>query len=197
MDKQSNRIPVKGQLCTAAFLVVLLIGAWLGSLFILFFPDAFDAQVGSVFFSGAFINMEQGWLSAFSAFLFDSLFYLLLVFLFGMTFLGVAVVPLTVLFKGFTLGASLTALLVLEGTGSFFRSWITYLPATSLCTVVFVIFSGRAYGVSRKACRFLFNGESAAISLKSFGAHFLAALALLLMVSVLNSALGFLAAILF
>ena len=192
-----NKQSVWTRLRAAVFLPVFLIGSWLGNLFILFFPDAFSAQPGSVFFAGAFVDFEQGWLAAFSAFLFDFLFYLLLVFLFGMTFMGVVIVPLTVLLKGFTLGASLSALLSMAGNGAFFRSWITYLPATALCTVVFVVFSGRAYGVSLKACRSLFARESALISLKSYGLHFLSALVLLLAASALSSALGFLAVILF
>lgn len=196
MERQ-NRSAERKQFGAAAFMALLLLGSWLGNLFILFFPNAISVQSGSVFFTGVFADFKQGWLSAFSAFLFDSLFYLLIVFLFGMTFMGVAVVPCTVLFKGFTLGASLSALLSLEGMGTFFRSWITYLPAASFCTIVLLIFSGRAYGVSLKACRFLLNRESVPVSLKGYWMHFFCALVLLLVASVLNGVIGFLAVILF
>lgn len=180
------------------FPLVLLAGSWLGNFFVLKYPGEFTAiQPVSIFTSGIFADPEAGALTAFSAFLFDSLFYFLIVFLFGMTFMGVAVVPLTVFSKGFTLGTSLSALLSLKGTAVYFQSWITYLPTASFCTLVLLVFAGRAYGVSLKACRSLLNREAAPLSLKGYFAQFLCALLLLTAASALNTVLGLFAAILF
>ena len=108
----------------------------------------------------------MGWHRIFSAFLFDFLFYLLLVFFFGMTFLGVAVIPAAVFGRGFTLGASLSALLTAEGTGVYFQSWLTYLPAAAFCTLVFWFFPGVFFGGALKSAAQLLHKEPAPVSFK-------------------------------
>ena len=130
------------------FAALLLIGVWVGCLFVLFSPQPVSFAGSSVFFNGMLADTAVGWHRILSAFLFDFLFYLLFVFFFGMTFLGVAVIPAAVFGRGFTLGASLSALLTAEGTGVYFQSWLTYLPAAAFCTLVFLVFSGRVFGGS-------------------------------------------------
>ena len=146
------------------FAALLLIGVWVGCLFVLFSPQPVSFAGSSVFFNGMLADTAVGWHRIFSAFLF--------VFFFGMTFLGVAVIPAAVFGRGFTLGASLSALLTAEGTGVYFQSWLTYLPAAAFCTLVFLVFSGRVFGGALKSAAQLLHKEPAPVSLKSCGMHF-------------------------
>ena len=95
-----------------------------------------------------------------SAFLFDSLFYALPIFLFGMTFLGVLVIPAAIILKGFTLGTSLTALIRLEGIGSYFRRCFDYLPMTMLCITVLLLLAAEALCTARRSCRVFSETEN-------------------------------------
>lgn len=179
------------------FAALLLIGVWIGCLFVLFSPQPVSFAGSSVFFNGMLADTAVGWHRIFSAFLFDFLFYLLLVFFFGMTFLGVAVIPAAVFGRGFTLGASLSALLTAEGTGVYFQSWLTYLPAAAFCTLVFLVFSGRVFGGALKSAAQLLHKEPAPVSLKSCGMQFLLALLLLVCAAAVRCGSVFLAAIFF
>lgn len=191
------KVNAKQVIMPIVFGMLLMIGVWLGALQVKLSSDFIPTQSGSIFFNGLFDDFSAGCLSVFSAFLFDFLFYLLLVFLFGMTFLGVAVIPVAVLFRGYTLGAALSTLLASSGMTAYFVNWLTYLPAAAFCTMVFLAFSGRAYGVSINAGRLLIGKGAAPIPLKSYGLYFLFALLLLLIASVVRCAFGFLIEILF
>lgn len=178
------------------FIVIFVFGVLSGGYFIQSTDVKLHALTDSAFISGVFADSANGWISYFSSFLFDFLFFLVLVFLFGMTFLGVAAVPAAVFFKGAVLGTALSALL-LDNSASFFRSWMTYLPAAALSMGVLLFFSSCAFAVSLKACRLLFLRESISISLKSYWFRFLSALLMLLAASAVHCILGFLAVILF
>ena len=99
------------------FAALLLIGVWVGCLFVLFSPQPVSFAGSSVFFNGMLADTAVGWHRIFSAFLFDFLFYLLLVFFFGMTFLGVAVIPAAVFGRGCWRGAAGCARQSGGGTG--------------------------------------------------------------------------------
>ncbi len=193
MDKLQKQpgIPV----CVLLFSVLLLLGVWIGSLFVQLSDEPVAQDQTAVFLNGMFRDVSAGYLRVFSAFLFDFLFYLLLVFLFGMTFLGIGVIPAVVFFRGFTLGASLSALLVTEGMGAYFQGWMTYLPAAAFCTLVFLLFSERAFGVSLRSAGLLFKKVSGAVSVKNCGVQFLFALLLLLFAAAVRCGCVFLAAI--
>lgn len=193
MDKlrKDLKIPVGSML----FAALLLIGVWIGCLFVLFSPEQFVFVGRSVLFNGLFADTAAGWHSVFSAFLFDFLFYLLLVFFFGMTFLGTVVIPATVFVRGFTLGASLSALLAAKGTGVYFQHWLTYLPAAVFCALVFLVFSGHSFGSALKSAAQLFNREAAPVSFKSCGMQFLLALLLFVCAAAVRCGCVFLAAI--
>ena len=103
-----------------ALRILFLLGFLFGCLFARTSQIAMAPVSGSVWFRGPF-ETGTDFPFVFSAFLFDSLFYALPIFLFGMTFLGVLVIPTAIILKGFTLGTSLTALIRLEGIGSYFR----------------------------------------------------------------------------
>ena len=97
-----------------ALRILFLLGFLFGCLFARTSQIAMAPVSGSVWFRGPF-ETGTDFPFVFSAFLFDSLFYALPIFLFGMTFLGVLVIPAAIILKGFTLGTSLTALIRLEG----------------------------------------------------------------------------------
>lgn len=194
MDKlrKNMNVPAGAML----FAALLLIGVWIGCLFTWFSPSPLSFEQSSVFFNGLFDDLSAGWLRVFSAFLFDFLFYLLLIFLFGMTFLGAAVIPAAVFCRGFTLGASLSALLASEGTGVYFQSWITYLPVAVCCTLVFLILSGRAFAASLKVAGQLLSRATLPVAaLKRYSVQFLAALLIFVCAAAVRCGLVFLASI--
>ena len=104
-----------------ALRILFLLGFLFGCLFARTSQIAMAPVSGSVWFRGPF-ETGTDFPFVFSAFLFDSLFYALPIFLFGMTFLGVLVIPAAIILKGFTLGTSLTALIRLEGIGSYYSA---------------------------------------------------------------------------
>lgn len=186
-----------GSVCVLLFLALLLFGVWTGCMAVHFTSGTFVPEQTAIFLNGMFEDVSAGYVRVFSAFLFDFLFYLLLVFLFGMTFLGVGIIPATVFVRGFTLGAALSGFLAAEGTGAYFQRWITYLPAAVFCTLVFLFFSGRTFSVSLKSAGLLFGKTSASVSVKKCGEHFLFALLLLLCAAGIRCGLVFLSAIFF
>lgn len=197
MKEKASKFSLNTPLPIILFIVLFGIGVFIGGYFVWAKDFSLHLLPNSSFCSAIFFEISEDWYAAFSVFLFDFLFFLLVVFLFGMTFLGVAVIPITVLTKGIFIGMSMSAFLLLNGDKAFLRSWITYLPASALSTVVFLFFSTRAFSVSLKTCRFLLQQESMSISLKSYGFQFFIALIILLAASAVNCILGFLAAILF
>lgn len=190
---KENRAGVLG----VFFSILFAAGVLSGGYFVCATGIQLHTLTDSVFISGVFMNVSSDWMTFFSSFLFDFLFFLLVVFLFGMTFLGVMVVPAVVFFKGTVMGISLMALLLLDGSTAFFRSWITYLPAAALSIGTVIAFSVCAFAVSLKACRFLVYREGMSVSLKSYWFQFFIALLMLLTASAVRCILGFLAAILF
>ena len=126
-----------------ALRILFLLGFLFGCLFARTSQIAMAPVSGSVWFRGPF-ETGTDFPFVFSAFLFDSLFYALPIFLFGMTFLGVLVIPTAIILKGFTLGTSLTALIRLEGIGSYFRRCFDYLPMTMLCITVLLLLAAEA-----------------------------------------------------
>ena len=142
-----------------ALRILFLLGFLFGCLFARTSQIAMAPVSGSVWFRGPF-ETGTDFPFVFSAFLFDSLFYALPIFLFGMTFLGVLVIPAAIILKGFTLGTSLTALIRLEGIGLYFRQCFDYLPMTMLCITVLLLLAAEALCTARRSCRVFFgNGE--------------------------------------
>ena len=84
-----------------ALRILFLLGFLFGCLFARTSQIAMAPVSGSVWFRGPF-ETGTDFPFMFSAFLFDSLFYALPIFLFGMTFLGVLVIPAAIILKGFT-----------------------------------------------------------------------------------------------
>ena len=139
---------------------------------------------------------NAGFIAVYSGFLFDQIFYLAAVFLFGLTFLGIAVIPAAVVLKGLTLGVSFSCSLISEGISVYFEKWITYLPAV-LCIAVFLLFSAYAYSISLNCCRSLYCKGVEAVSLKSYGLLFVSSLFILAAAGGLHCVLNLLWVILF
>lgn len=166
-----------------ALRILFLLGFLLGCLFAQTSQTVLKPVSGSVWFRGPF-ETGTDFPSVFSAFLFDSLFYALPIFLFGMTFLGVLVIPAAISLKGFTLGTSLTALVQLEGTGPYLRRWFDYLPMAVLCVTVLLLLAVEAFRTARRSCGAFFgNGEP--LPVKRCTVQFLLAFAALVLISVL------------
>ena len=153
-----------------ALRILFLLGFLFGCLFARTSQIAMAPVSGSVWFRGPF-ETGTDFPFVFSAFLFDSLFYALPIFLFGMTFLGVLVIPAAIILKGFTLGTSLTALIRLEGIGSYFRRCFDYLPMTMLCITVLLLLAAEALCMARRSCR-VFLHRAVFVCVCGAGFHF-------------------------
>ena len=187
MEAKPEYAKPRGLSVLTALRVLFLLGFLLGCLFARTAQTPVVPVSGSVWFKGPF-ETGTDFPSVFSAFLFDSLFYALPIFLFGMTFLGVLVIPAAISLKGFTLGTSLTALIRLEGIGLYFRRCFDYLPMTVLCITVLLLLAAEAFRTARRSCRVFFgNGEP--LSVKNCTVHFLLAFAALILFSILYCAL--------
>lgn len=154
-----------------ALRILFLLGFLFGCLFARTSQIAMAPVSGSVWFRGPF-ETGTDFPFVFSAFLFDSLFYALPIFLFGMTFLGVLVIPAAIILKGFTLGTSLTALIRLEGIGLYFRRCFDYLPMTMLCITVLLLLAAEALCTARRSCPGVFRKRRTAFRKKLHRAVF-------------------------
>ena len=147
------------------------------SLLILLFFSGFLVGVGTsaVGHTGVPVQEQTGFSAAFSGFLFEFVPFLLVIYLFGMTFLGIAVIPAVLFLKGFLLGAPQISTLVHSGTAVYIRQLVTYLPAAAMCSALLIGFSAQALPVSFKFFRSVF-GHTADISTAGYGVKFLMAL---------------------
>ena len=147
------------------------------SLLIVLFFSGFLVGVGisAVGHTGVPVQLQTGFSAVFSNFLFEFVPFLLLIYLFGMTFLGVAVIPAMLFLKGFLIGAPQVSLLVHSGTAMYIRQLVTYLPAAAMCSALLIVFSAQALPVSLKFFRPIF-GCTADISTAGYGVKFLTAL---------------------
>ena len=172
-----------------ALRILFLLGFLFGCLFARTSQIAMVPVSGSVWFRGPF-ETGTDFPFVFSAFLFDSLFYALPIFLFGMTFLGVLVIPAAIILKGFTLGTSLTALIRIECIGLYVRRCVEYLPMTMLCITVLLLLAAEALCTARRSCPGVFRKRRTAFR-KTAPKRFLLAFAALVFISILYGVLHF------
>ena len=185
-SRRSNRISVQ-----IVFRILFSVGFLFGCLFVRISQIPLKPISNSICFSGPF-EADTAFLSVFSGFLFDLLLYALPIFLFGMTFLGTLVVPITISAKGFTFGVSLTALVQSEGIGVYFRRCLDYLFISVLGIAVLLYFAEKAFITARYSSRMIFENKnplSEQISVKAYIVQFLFAFALLVVLSLLYCAL--------
>ena len=149
------------------------------SLLILLFSSGFlvGAVVSAIGHTGISTQPQPGFSAVFSGFLFEFIPFLLVVYLFGMTFLGVAVIPAALFLKGFLIGAPQVSLLIHSGTAMYIRHSVTYLPAAAMCSAVLIAFSVQALSLSFKFFRSVF-GKADGVSTASYSVKFLTALML-------------------
>ena len=193
-EKTEKPLTYKTTCVAVVFTLLFAVGVLIGSRY----AGIADTEDGlNTVLSLSSLNNADGSLPRiYSTFLFDHIFYLLIVFLFGMTFLGTVVIPVTVALKGLTIGISFSYLLLFEGDSIYLQKWLSYFPA-ALCAAVFILFSAYAYGVSLKFCGFLQNKEAAAVSLKGYGMLFIFILLILAAAGAVHCILNLLSVILF
>ena len=188
-SRRSNRISVQ-----IVFRILFSIGFLSGCSFVRVSQVPLKPISNFIWFSGPF-ETDTAFLPVFSGFLFDLLLYALPIFLFGMTFLGAAIVPIVLFAKGFTLGAALIALVQSEGTGMYFRRCLDYLLISVLGISVLLYFAEKAFITARYSSRMIFKNKSPLseqVSIKTYTVQFLFAFALLAVLSLLYCALHFL-----
>ena len=143
-------------------LALCLVSFLAGALCFGFFPDFAGWFSDRPFSFGVLSQGNVGWVPCL-LFLLDSLFFLLSALLFGLTFLGIFVVPAAVAARGFTLGAALLDSALALGPAGFLQSWMTYLPS-ALCCAVLISFAGilfeRESTVSAGSCVLLFGAAA-------------------------------------
>ena len=157
---------------------VLYLDFYSSLLIILFFSGFLvGVAISAVGHTGVPVQPQTGFSAVFSDFLFEFVPFLLLIYLFGMTFLGGAVIPVMLFLKGFLLGAPQVSLLIHSGAAMYIRHSVTYLPAAAMCSAVLIAFSVQALSLSFKFFRSVF-GKADGISTASYGVKFLTALML-------------------
>ena len=151
---------------------------YIRAVFLLLFLFAAGITVGclyaSIYGSGVLtaavsessVETGRSFARVYSGFLFDYAFCLTVVFVFGATFLGIAVIPAAILLKGAAVGVSLFYTLYVSGFSVYLQKWLICWPSV-LCAAVWILFSVYAYGVSLRSCRAL-RCKGHALSLRAY-----------------------------
>ena len=133
----------------------------------------------------------------FSESLFEFLPAFLVVFPFGLTYLGTVVIPAVLCFQGITQGIAHTSFLIHFGLFVFLQKGITYMPAAALNLTVLLLFSVKARHTARILYRQLRGCTDAEIALKPYLFHSAVSLFAFTGISVLRCVLGLLETTLF
>ena len=110
----------------------------------------------------------------YSDFLFEYIFYFTVTFVFGLTFLGVLVIPAAILLKGVTVGLSLSYLLHTDNVVLYLQKWLIDWPFM-LCAAVWLLFSTYAYSVSLHSGQ-VFQCKGYVLPVKKYSLFFLVSL---------------------
>ncbi len=157
---------VSRQFCAIAF--VLLTGVVLGCCFLL-------KQTGipsDAVFLTRWFEQDTEAMKLYSGFVFEFAIYLLLLLVFGMTILGIVVIPLIILIKGAALGITFTWMLRTISPLKYIGSWLCF-GAAAFCLVFLLLFALHAFRVSLKFCRQLSDPCDLGLLLRKFGIHFI------------------------
>ncbi len=105
-------------------------------------------------------------------FLFDNIFYLLLIFLFGLTFLGVLIIPGLILLKGIVQGLTFTTMFITESCQTYVQVWVMHLSGV-ICTVFLFLFAAHAFLLSVKFCKQLCRSVELRVRWTQYSSHFI------------------------
>lgn len=108
----------------------------------------------------------------YSSFLFDEIIYLAAVFLFGLTFIGIVVIPFVVTLRGFIIGVLFSCFNVTGINSEYIVNCFRWLPSV-MCCAALMLFSAYAVHVSSRLCIFLKHREACSVSLKNYSLVFL------------------------
>ena len=165
MKENINKRSLLGILILLFLLFVF--GAILGVFFLLTHPEHLPDTLPKLY-----AESNTDYVGVFSGFLFGTIVYFLFLFVFGLTFLGVLVVPAIVFLKGTVLGVAFTVLFSKADTWEYVRKWLCFGPS-AFCLVLMLIFALHAFCVSRELCRQFKYSFDACLLIKKFGVHFI------------------------
>ena len=124
-------------------------------------------------------------------FLFDHVFWLLFMFLFGLTFLGALVIPGVIFSKGIVQGITFTAAFAAVGSWSYVRICSMHLFG-AFCTVLLFYFAVRSFILSINFCRQLYGAKGVQINWAQYGVYFIGTLAIFVAFGCVYSLTGYL-----
>lgn len=146
---------------------------------------------------GILSDSGNGFLRLFSGSFFEFLPAFLMIFLFGLTYLGTVVIPAVLFLQGILQGITQTSFLIQFGFFVFLQKGITYLPAAALSLTVLFLFSVKARGMAQILCRQLRGRTDTEIVPKPYLHQFAVSLFAFTCISALRCVLGFLETTLF
>ena len=163
-----NKIEPHFYFVFAVFVGLFIIGAVTGSLFS---EDEAVRSLGSLVsekipFQG---DNKDDW---FSVLFFEKVFYLLPIFLFGATYLGILITPCVMFLIGTVYGINFTVLFHSLGASEYVRYCLVSIPSI-LGTVIIVVFAVHAFYLSVLLCRQFCRPDSFVQNMKKYGLHFI------------------------
>ena len=139
---------------------------------------------------------ESGAADVLSSFLFEPLVFLAAAYVFGLTYLGVFVIPVLLLFMGGASGVRFLCALIACGTGDYLQKWLLHWPS-AVCASAVILFSAYAFLVSLCTCKLLYSEKSRSFRIKSYTLFFFFAIFTIAVSGVAYCILHRLSAILF
>lgn len=136
--------------------IFLVLGTLVGSFFSCYISYSTESTYIPLLFSGIPIP-KNGFVSCFATLLFNSVIYLICLFLFSLTAFGKPAILFVILFRGFSVALGVEYFLFSEGLSGMGKYLIIYTPVSSVVSLILMLFAVRAMRFSKV---FLTNGFS-------------------------------------
>ena len=104
-------------------------------------------------------------------FLIDNIFYLLVIFIFGLTFLGVVVIPISLISRGVVHGIAFTVLFPAINNSAYVYICILHVFFI-ICTVLISVFAEHAFVLSIRFCKQICKLGSFQVCWMQYGIYF-------------------------
>lgn len=183
---------IKKQKALLIFIIItFLIGLVFGSLFINLITDddkkMLTTQIVNFFSSIKILSKDVFGLSVFSSTTINNLIQLILIFILGISMIGVIAVIFIMFFKGFTLGVTLSTIILKYQLKGIVGAFLYVFPCYILNILIYIFISFFAINASIKFLKALFKKDN--LNFKSFLGKYLLSFMLSIVLMVICSLL--------
>lgn len=164
--------------------------------FCLWSSQVSDRQVVPLLFSGVPVP-ASGFFTCFSTILLNSFLFLTAAFLLGLTAFGAFTVPVLLLLKGVFVGVAVSSALWVDGLSGLGKYAILYTPSAAATLLLLLLFGKQSMDFSKQLRKNGLSSGREGISFRCYGAEYIGALCVSVLISLFGAALTALCAVFF